>query len=144
MSREPEPFAKANRHSTQNDRCQVYEKCYPLIWAVDCILSGSSVTRNCLAEANWFGQKQERQSDLRKEAKLESEAQDLSKMLTGVSVTIAQKAAENDQLFGSVTSKDIAEALEKQKFSIDRRKVQLEESIKQRVSTRCQSGCTRT
>src|SRR5207253_385779 len=43
---------------------------------------------------------QERQSHLRKEAKHKSEAEDLSKLLTGVSVTIAQKAGENDQLFG--------------------------------------------
>jgi large subunit ribosomal protein L9 len=48
-----------------------------------------------------------------------------------VSVTIAQKAGEADQLFGSVTSKDIAEALEAQHFTIDRRKIQLEEPIKQ-------------
>ena len=54
---------------------------------------------------------QERQAHLRKEAKLKGEAQDLAKLLTGVSVTIAQKAGENDQLFGSVTSKDVADAL---------------------------------
>jgi large subunit ribosomal protein L9 len=36
-----------------------------------------------------------------------------------------------DQLFGSVTAKDIAEALEKQDFSIDRRKIQLQDPIKQ-------------
>jgi large subunit ribosomal protein L9 len=46
-------------------------------------------------------------------------------------VTIAQKAGEADQLFGSVTSKDIAEALAAQNFTIDRRKIQLEEPIKQ-------------
>ena len=74
---------------------------------------------------------QERQSHLRKEAKLQTEAEDLGKMLTGVSVTIAQKAGESDQLFGSVTSKDIAEGLEKQNFSVDRRKIQLDEPIKQ-------------
>src|SRR5512132_2488804 len=73
---------------------------------------------------------QERQAHLRKEAKLESEAQDLAKLLEGVTVTIAQKAGENDQLFGSVTSKDITEALERQNFSIDRRKIHLVESIK--------------
>src|ERR1041384_1489991 len=56
---------------------------------------------------------QERQAHLRKEAKLQGEAQDLARLLNGVSVTIAQKAGEADQLFGSVTSKDIAEALEK-------------------------------
>src|SRR5215510_11436543 len=74
---------------------------------------------------------QERQAHLRKEAKLKTEAEDLSKLLGGVSVTISQKAGENDQLFGSVTPKDIADALEKQNFTIDRRKVQLEEPIKQ-------------
>ena len=74
---------------------------------------------------------QERHAHVRKEAKLVDEAQDLSKLLTGVSVTIAQKAGEADQLFGSVTSKDIAEALAVQNFTIDRRKIQLEEPIKQ-------------
>lgn len=74
---------------------------------------------------------QERQAHLRKEAKQKTEAEDLGKMLTGVSVTIAQKAGENDQLFGSVTSKDVAEALEKKNYTIDRRKIQLDEPIKQ-------------
>ncbi len=74
---------------------------------------------------------QERQSHLRKEAKLKTEAEDLGKMVQDVSVTIAQKAGENDQLFGSVTSKDVAEALEKQNYNIDRRKIQLTEPIKQ-------------
>ena len=74
---------------------------------------------------------QERQAHLRKEAKQKGEAEDLSKLLGGVSVTIAQKAGENDQLFGSVTSKDVADALAAKNFTIDRRKVQLEEPIKQ-------------
>ena len=51
-------------------------------------------------------------------------------MIGSVSITIAQKAGENDQLFGSVTSKDIAEALEKQGYTIERRKIALEEPIK--------------
>jgi large subunit ribosomal protein L9 len=74
---------------------------------------------------------QERQAHLRKEAKLKNEAEDLGKILAGVSVSIAQKAGENDQLFGSVTAKDIAEALEKQNFTVDRRKIQLDEPIRQ-------------
>jgi large subunit ribosomal protein L9 len=73
---------------------------------------------------------QERQAHLRKEAKLQADAADLGKMMGGVEVTIAQKAGENDQLFGSVTSNDIAVALEKQGYTIDRRKVHLEEPIK--------------
>ena len=82
-------------------------------------------------EANKKIVEQERQSHLRKEAKQKTEAEDLGKMMVGVAVTIAQKAGENDQLFGSVTSKDVAEALEKKNFSIDRRKIQLDEPIKQ-------------
>jgi large subunit ribosomal protein L9 len=73
---------------------------------------------------------QERQGHLRKEAKLVSDAGELAKMMAGVTVTIKQKAGENNQLFGSVTSKDIADSLEQQGYSIDRRKVVLEEPIK--------------
>src|SRR5436305_9783463 len=74
---------------------------------------------------------QERQAHLRKEAKLQTEAEDLSKLMAGAAVTIAQKAGENDQLFGSVTAKDVAEALAAKNFTIDRRKIQLDEPIKQ-------------
>ena len=73
---------------------------------------------------------QERDAHLRKEARLAADAQDLAKLMGSVSVTIHQKAGENDQLFGSVTAQDIANALEKQGYSIDRKKVHLEEPIK--------------
>ena len=73
---------------------------------------------------------QERQAHLRKDAKVASEAQDLAKLMGSVSVTIHQKAGENDQLFGSVTAQDIANALEKQGYTIDRKKVLLEDPIK--------------
>jgi large subunit ribosomal protein L9 len=82
-------------------------------------------------EANKKIVEQERQSHLRKEAKQKTEAEDLGKLMAGVTVTISQKAGENDQLFGSVTSKDVAEALEQKNFTIDRRKIQLDEPIKQ-------------
>jgi large subunit ribosomal protein L9 len=74
---------------------------------------------------------QERQAHLRREAKQKGEAEDLSKLLSGVTVIIAQKAGENDQLFGSVTSKDVADALAQKNFTIDRRKVLMDEPIKQ-------------
>ena len=73
---------------------------------------------------------QERQAHLKKDAKEASDATDLAKLMAAVEVTIAHKAGENDQLFGSVTSNDIAVALEKQGYTIDRRKVHLEEPIK--------------
>jgi large subunit ribosomal protein L9 len=74
---------------------------------------------------------QERQAHVRREATQKSEAQDLAKLLGGVSVTFAQKAGEQEQLFGSVTVKDIADALQKQDFNIERRKIHLDEPIKQ-------------
>lgn len=73
---------------------------------------------------------QERQAHLRKEAKVEAEAADLGKLMAAVVVTIKQKAGENGQLFGSVTSKDIAESLETQGYTIERRKIVLDEPIK--------------
>jgi large subunit ribosomal protein L9 len=82
-------------------------------------------------EANKKIVEQERQAHLRKEAKLKGEAEDLGKLMSGVAVTISQKAGENDQLFGSVTSKDIADALAAKNYTIDRRKILLDEPIKQ-------------
>ena len=73
---------------------------------------------------------QERQAHLRREAKQKGEAEDLAKLLGGVTVTIAQKAGENDQLFGSVTSGDLAEALQAKGYSIDKRKILLADPIK--------------
>jgi large subunit ribosomal protein L9 len=74
---------------------------------------------------------QERQAHLRKEAKEVGEAQDLAKLMLGTAITIKQKAGEADQLFGSVTSKDIADSLNAKGFNIDRRKIQLDDPIKQ-------------
>ncbi len=74
---------------------------------------------------------QEREGHLRKEAKLAGEATDLARIMATVSVTIKAKAGENDHLFGSVTVKDIAEALEKQNFNIDRKKIVMADVIRQ-------------
>ena len=74
---------------------------------------------------------QERDAWLRKEAKFKGEAEDLATLLSAVTITISQRAGEEGQLFGSVTSKDIADGLEKQNYNIDRKKIQLEENIRQ-------------
>ena len=73
---------------------------------------------------------QERQAHLRREAKLEGEAKDLSQLVSAVTLTIPRKAGENDQLFGSVTANDIAEALAAQKYAVERRRIHLEEPIR--------------
>ncbi|HOK44542.1 MAG TPA: 50S ribosomal protein L9 [Bryobacteraceae bacterium] len=82
-------------------------------------------------EANKKIVEQERQAHLRREAKEKAAAEELAKMMAGVVLTIAQKAGEQEQLFGSVTAKDIAEALAQQGYQVDRRKVHLEDPIKQ-------------
>lgn len=67
---------------------------------------------------------------VRRSAKEKADAEALSKQFDGLEVSFARKSGENDQLFGSVTAGDIAEALEKKSFHIDRRKVQLHEPLK--------------
>jgi len=81
-------------------------------------------------ESNQKIVEQEKQAYLRRESKEIGDANDLAKMMATVEVTIAQKAGENDQLFGSVTSQDISAALERAGYTIDRRKVNLSEPIK--------------
>ena len=52
------------------------------------------------------------------------------KQFAGVSLSFTRKSGEHDQLFGSVTSADIAHELEHKGFNIDRRKIQLDEPLK--------------
>jgi len=57
-------------------------------------------------------------------------AEKQAELLRGVTVTLARKAGDNDQLFGSVTAADLSEALAAQGFQIDKRQIQLAEPIK--------------
>ena len=57
-------------------------------------------------------------------------AQKQAELLNGVSLKFARKTGENDQLFGSVTSADIADGLAAQGFKIDKRQVHLGDAIK--------------
>lgn len=72
---------------------------------------------------------QEREAHLRREAKLQSEAEGLGQLLSSVVLTFKRRVGENDHLFGSVTAKDIADALEAQKYHVERRRVLLDEPI---------------
>lgn len=67
---------------------------------------------------------------VRRSAKEKSQAEELAKQFDGVSVSFQRRSGEHDQLFGSVTSSDIAEALAKKGFDVDRRKIQLHEPLK--------------
>ena len=66
----------------------------------------------------------------KREATEQESAKKLAELLGQVSVTLERKAGENDQLFGSVTSADIAEALAAQGHQVDKRKIQLDDPIK--------------
>ncbi|MBZ5534155.1 MAG: 50S ribosomal protein L9 [Acidobacteriia bacterium] len=73
---------------------------------------------------------QMKSSAVRRTAVEKADSEALAKQLEAVSLSFHRKAGEKDHLFGSVTSSDIAEALERQGFNIDRRKIQLDEPLK--------------
>ncbi|MCC6876323.1 MAG: 50S ribosomal protein L9 [Sandaracinaceae bacterium] len=72
----------------------------------------------------------ERKAALARAAKLKKSAQDRASQLDGLVVQIAAQAGENDKLFGSVGAKDIAEAIEATGKEGDRKKIVLDEPIK--------------
>jgi large subunit ribosomal protein L9 len=69
-------------------------------------------------------------SSVRRGVKEKSDAELLAKQFDGVNLQFTRRSGESDQLFGSVTSADIAHELEHRGFNIDRRKLQLEEPLK--------------
>ena len=66
----------------------------------------------------------------KKEATERESAQQQAAQLATVKLALSRKAGENDQLFGSVTAGDIADALKAQGYEIDKRKIQLTDAIK--------------
>lgn len=65
-----------------------------------------------------------------KRLKAKEDAERIKARLDGVEIVIAQKAGEEDKLYGSVTTMDIAERMEKQGITLDRRKIGLDKPIK--------------
>ena len=65
-----------------------------------------------------------------RDSKLRQDAEAFATRLTSARVTIAAKVGEEGLLFGSVTATDIAEALARQGFEVDRRQIQLDEHLK--------------
>ena len=61
-----------------------------------------------------------------KNAKAKSEAEALSQKLANVKITIERPTGDGDRLYGSVTSRDIEEALAAQGFVVDRRRITVE------------------
>ena len=73
---------------------------------------------------------QMRQSAIRKAAKEKAEAEQVAVTLNTVVLTFERKAGGEGQLFGSVTSADIAHALEAQGHIVERRRIQLDDPLK--------------
>jgi large subunit ribosomal protein L9 len=82
------------------------------------------------SEGNKAVIEQMKASAVRRSAKEKTGAEALAKQFEGLSVSFTRRAGEADQLFGSVTSGDIADALTKKGFDIDRRKIQVHEPLK--------------
>ncbi len=53
-----------------------------------------------------------------------------AELLTGVSLKFTRKTGENEQMFGSVTTADIADGLKAQGFEVDKRQIQLKDPVK--------------
>jgi large subunit ribosomal protein L9 len=62
--------------------------------------------------------------------KAKKEATALAAQISAVSVTISQKVGEDGRLFGSVTAKDVAAAFAAKGVTLDRRKIDMADSIK--------------
>lgn len=65
-----------------------------------------------------------------KAAKVRESSKSLAEKLSSLTLTISAKAGEEDKLFGSVTSMDVAEALKAEGYDIDRKRISIEEPIK--------------
>jgi large subunit ribosomal protein L9 len=65
-----------------------------------------------------------------KAKKIKDSAQDFASKISSLTISIKAKAGEEGKLFGSITTMDISEALQKEGIDIDKKKISLEEPIK--------------
>ncbi len=65
-----------------------------------------------------------------KAKKVKNASQDLANRISSLTLSIKAKAGEEDKIFGSITSMDIAAALKNEGIDIDKKKISLEEPIK--------------
>jgi large subunit ribosomal protein L9 len=84
-----------------------------------------------VTESNRRQIERERKIAEARDAEDRTRAEAVASRLGNVEISIARRVGENDTLYGSVTAADIAEALVKQGFEIDKRRVQLAEPLKQ-------------
>jgi large subunit ribosomal protein L9 len=73
---------------------------------------------------------QQKKSEAKRKEQEKQDAIALAEKMKEITVTIQAKAGEGGRLFGAITSKQIAEELEKQKLKLDKRKILLEDAIR--------------
>lgn len=73
---------------------------------------------------------QQKQSEEKRKQKEKEQAEQLAQKLAALTLIIRSKSGEGGKLFGSITSKQISEELEKQNIQIDKRKIQLDDPIR--------------
>ncbi|HSH35435.1 50S ribosomal protein L9 [Schnuerera sp.] len=105
-----------------------------LVNAKDGYVRNFLLPRNMAIEAtpgNMKKWKERKKAEETKEKEAYQEAIKLKEKIENLTVKLKGKAGEGGRLFGSITSKDIAEGLKKQhKINIDRRKIELKDNIK--------------
>ena len=72
----------------------------------------------------------ERRNIEHRKEKLELEARTLAQKLAGISITIAKNTSDEDRLYGSVTNREVADALSEEGITIDRRRIEIAEPIR--------------
>ncbi|MDF2986469.1 MAG: ribosomal protein [Eubacterium sp.] len=81
--------------------------------------------------ANMNIMKTKKEAEAHKKEKEIAQAKELANKLKNITVTLKVKAGESGKLFGSITSKDVAETLKTQhKFDIDKKKLVMPDAIK--------------
>lgn len=75
--------------------------------------------------------KQQKQANEKRKLMERMSAEDAAKKLSGLKVVVKEKCGDNGRLFGSVTSKEISEAIKKQHgYDIDKKKIVMSDNIK--------------
>jgi large subunit ribosomal protein L9 len=91
------------------------------------------IPKNLAIEASQKNIKQfehDKKKILVKAEKIKKSSEDLATRLSGLKLEIEAKAGEEDKLFGSVTSKDISEAISKHGIEVEKRRIMIQEPIK--------------
>ena len=81
-------------------------------------------------ESNVKALNEKKKAEEKKRQQELEEAKEMAQKLSNLSLVLKVKAGENGKLFGSITSKDVEEALKEKGFDIDKKKISFDETVK--------------